>query len=243
MGLFGFGKKGGGGGKVGRIEKRLMNKWGQTAERQRAMQMLADMGSKEALGALLKRFTYRTDGAICDEDEKRMAYELLLVAGEAAVAPIEDFVTKSDGVYWPLKALKEIIGMDRAVELLLRALDRAEEVATRRNEQKAQLVANLRDFPHPAVLERLKTLCSDANDDVRIMAVDGLLTYGEKDALPVLAERLIDPNETLRIHSVLFEQLVELGWSLAPWRETIDEAQVLPSHYRLSPKGRVVRAG
>ncbi|PIE20225.1 MAG: hypothetical protein CSA66_01025 [Proteobacteria bacterium] len=247
MGLFGFGKKsdksGAPTGKVGRLDKKLMNKWGQTAERQRAMQMLADIGSEEALSTLLKRFTYRTDGDISDQDEKRLGYELLLAAGERALGPIEAFITKSDGVFWPLKALKEIAGMDTAVELMLRALDRVEGIVGRRNEQKVQLVSNLRDFPHPLVLERLKGLCSDPDHEVRVMAVDGLMTYGAKEALPVIAERLLDPEESQAVHAVIFEQLVDLGWSLEPWREALDEADVLPSHYRFTPKGRVTRAG
>jgi len=240
MGLFGFGGKGG---KVARLEKKVMNKWGQAFERQRAMQTLAEMRTEESISALLKRFTYRTDGAIADEDEKRAAYELLLDAGELAAGPIERFVGQHDGVYWPLKALKEIVGIDRAVELLLKALDRAEKLSGRVNEQKVQLVSNLRDFPHPLVLERLKQLAHDRSDEVRIMAIDGLLTYGPDEALEVVAERLLDPEESPRLRSVVFEQLVELEWSLARWREALEEREgAIPGHYRLGPKGNVVRA-
>jgi len=239
MGLFGFG---GGGGKVGRLEKKVMNKWGQPAERQRAMQILADIGDEAALGALLKRFTFRIDGQINDEDEKRMGYEFLVAAGPRAVAPIERFVSENDGVYWPLRALKEIVGMEPAVDALLRALDRAEKIEGRVNEQKVQLVSNLRDFPHERVRERLKKLCGDRNDEVRMMAVDGLLTYGEAEALPVVAQRLVDPDETPNIKAVIFEQLLELGWSLEPWRAELEEGQVIPPHYRLGAGGKVQRA-
>lgn len=239
MGLFGIG---GGGGKVAKLEKRVMNKWGQAAERQRAMEMLGEIGTDEALDALLKRFTFRIDGAITDEEEKRLGYELLVAAGERAVAPVERFVATSDGVYWPLRALKEVVGIDAAVALLLRALDRSEQTSGRVNEVRAQLVSNLRDFTHPLVLQRLKVLSSDANDDVRIMALDALLTYGEEHALPIVVERILDPEETNRIKGVVFEQLLDLGWSLSPWREQLDAADVFPAHYRLGPQGRVVRA-
>jgi len=239
MGLFGFG--GGGGGKIQRLEKRVTNKWGQAVERQRAMQQLADIGSEEALDALLKRFTFRIDGQITDEEEKRLGFDFLIAAGPRSIAPIERFVTANDGVYWPLRALKEIVGMDGTVELLLRALDRAEKIEGRVNELKVQLVSNLRDFPHPLVCERLKALCRDANGEVRIMAVDGLLTYGEDEALPVVAERLLDPEETNSTKGIIFEQLLERGWSLEPWREALTEAAVFPAHYRLGPQGRIVR--
>ncbi|TNF22940.1 MAG: hypothetical protein EP329_28115 [Deltaproteobacteria bacterium] len=239
MGLFGFG---GGGGKIQRLEKRVTNKWGQPAERQRAMQVLADIGSEEALDALLKRFSFRIDGQINDEDEKRMGYEFLVAAGPRAVAPIERFVSESDGVYWPLRALKEIVGMEPAVEALLRALDRAEKITGRVNEQKVQLVSNLRDFPHPRVRDRLKVLCRDPNDEVRMMAVDGLLTYGKDEALPVIAERILDPEETPNIKAVIFEQLIENEWSLEPWRAELEEGNVFPAHYRLGAGGKIMRA-
>ncbi|MCB9734930.1 MAG: HEAT repeat domain-containing protein [Deltaproteobacteria bacterium] len=241
MGLFGFGK--GGGGKIERLEKKVTNKWGQSFERLRAMQQLADIGSDEALKTLLKRFTFRTEGGIADEEEKRQAFDYLVAAGERAVPAIEDFVSTQDGVYWPLRAVKEIVGIDRAVELLLRALDRAETVEGRINEVKVQLVSNMRDFQHPRTLERLKALCHDPNDDVRIMAVDAILTYGEKDALPVIAERILDTGESPRIKGVVFEQLIELEWSVESYRAALEEAGVIPPNYKIGPAGKVERAG
>ncbi|MFO0747490.1 MAG: HEAT repeat domain-containing protein [Myxococcota bacterium] len=239
MGLFGFGNSAG---KIDKLKKRVTNKYGQSIDRQAAMKTLYDMGTPEALGALLARYTINTDVTITDQDEKRQVYEWLVATGERAVAPIEAFVSAHDGVYWPLRALKEIAGIDRAVDALLRALDRAEGLEIRVNEQKVQLVSNLRDFPHPKILERLKVLCRDPSDEVRLMAIDGLLTYGESEAVAIVAERLIDPEETHRVRSVVFEQLVEQGWSLTPWKEQIEQSQVLPDHYRLGPNGALVRA-
>lgn len=244
MGLFGFGKRGGkGDGKIARLEKRVTNRWGQSFERLRAMEQLADIGSDEALKTLLKRFTFRTEGGIADEEEKRAAFDLLLGAGERALPAIEEFVSTQDGVYWPLRAVKEIVGTERAVELLFRALDRAESVEGRVNEVKVQLVSNMRDFPHPRTLERLKALCHDPNDDVRIMAVDAVLTYGEGEALPVIAERLLDTEESPRIKGVVFEQLIELEWSVESYRAALEEAGVIPPNYQIGPAGKVQRAG
>jgi hypothetical protein len=128
------------------------------------------------------------------------------------------------------------------VEALLRALDRAETIDARVNEQRAQLVSNLRDFQHPRVLERLRSLSADPNDDVRMMALDGLITYGEAEALPVVAARLVAADENHRIRSVLFEQLVEHAWSLSPWRADIEASGVLPGHYAFGASDALVRA-
>ncbi|MCC6621363.1 MAG: HEAT repeat domain-containing protein [Deltaproteobacteria bacterium] len=240
MGLFGFG--GGAAAKIDKLKKKATNKYGQAIERTAAMRSLYDMGSPEALEALLMRYTINVDVTITDADEKRQVYEWLVAAGDKAIGPIERFVSQHDGVYWPLRALKEIAGIERAVTALLAALDRAETLETRVNEQKVQLVSNLRDFPHPKVLERLKALCQDKNDEVRLMAIDGVMTYGPEEALPIVAERLEDPEETHRVLSVLFEQLVEQRWSLAPWKAELEQSGVIPPHYKLDGQGVVVRA-
>jgi len=239
MGLFGFGKADSG--KIDKLKKKATNKYGQAIERTTAMKQLRQIGTPDALEALLERYTINVDVTITDQEEKRELYEWLLEAGERAVLPIERFVATHDAVYWPLKALRDIAGLDRAIDKLLAALDRAEGIEQRVNELKLQLVSNLRDFPHPKVLERIKKLVNDKHDDVRMMALDGLMTYGEAEAAPIVAERILDPEETTRIRHVLLEQLLDLGWSMAAWKEQIEAAGVLPGHYRLDAGGRVVR--
>lgn len=239
MGLFGFGNSEG---KIERLKKKATNKFGQAIERQMALKQLRQIGTPEALSALLARFTVTLDVTITDADEKREVFDWLVAAGEKSVEPIERFVATHDGVYWPLKALKEIAGLERAVKALLIALDRADSVEGRVNEQRVQLVSNLRDFPHPDVRDRLKKLADDKNDEVRLMALDGLMTYGEAEAMPIVVRRLIDPNEVASIRSVLFEQLVDHEWTLGDSKDELIATGVIPSHYRIDQAGRVVRA-
>jgi len=237
MGFFGFG-----GNKVDRYVKKLTNAYVQTHERIRMIELLAEMATDESIYGILKRFTFRTEASIVDEDEKELAYKYLVRAGASAVLPIERFVDSHDAVYWPIKALHEIAGIDAAVDLLLKALDRSEERLGRVNEQKTQLVSNLRDFNHPRVLERLQTLVNDVDEDVRIMAMDGLLTYGEDVALQPAARLLLDSEESAKVKMVLLEQLIELGWSLSTWREQFEEQDLLPYPYRVGANGCCERA-
>jgi len=237
MGLFGFG-----GSKVDKHTKKLTNAWVQTVERKRAAELLAEIGSDEAFYGLLKRFTFRTEASIVDEDEKRLVFDLIVGAGSPTIPAIERFVSEHDAVYWPLKALKEIAGLDAAVELLCRALDKASSMELRRNEQKAQLVANLRDFPHPKIQERLVALCHDDDEQVRVMALDGLQTYGEEVALPVIMERVLHEEETAAVRAVLFEQLVDQAWVIKKWKAQILEREVMPPMYRIGGKGVLERS-
>jgi hypothetical protein len=205
------------------------------------MRQLADLGTDEALAGLLQRFTYQTEASIVDQDEKETACNLLVDVGVTAVPAIERFINFSDAVYWPLKALKTIVGLEHTVGILLAALDKADGLDMRVNERKIQLVSNLRDFPHPLVEARLVSLAEDLDEDVRIMAVDGLLTYGPESALTAIARCLLDASESPRVKTVILEQLIELDWSLAPWRAQLDEAEVLPIPYELTQDGRIQR--
>lgn len=229
--------------KVDKLAKKLRNPYVQSNERLRVMGLLAEIGTEDALLGLLQRFTYRTDVTIVDEDEKQQAYQLLIHAGEAALGPIETFITESDAVYWPLQAVREIAGLDAAVDKILCALERAEGRDIRVNDVRAQLVSNLRDLPHPRVEERLRELCADPVEEVRVMAIDGLMTYGEKKAAETIAGRILNSEETPRVKTVVFEALVDNGWSLGPWQAQIEEAEVIPPQYRFGGGGRIVRAG
>ena len=238
MGLFGFGNKTS---KVDKLVKKLTNAYLQTHDRLRVMEQLVEIGTDDALYGVLQRFTYRTEQSIVDEDEKETAFRMLVEAGIMAQPPIERFIGVNDAVYWPLRALKEIAGLDETVDILLRALESAEALDQRVNEHKTQLVSNLRDFPHPRIEAKLIALSEDQDEEVRIMAVDGLLTYGPEVALPSAARRLLDAEESGRVKTVILETLVELGWSLGPWRKQLDESDALPRPYRMAHDGRIDR--
>jgi len=74
------------------------------------------------------------------------------------------------------------------------------------------------------------------------MAVDGLLTYGADAALEHVAARILDEDESLRVKTVIYEQLLELEWSLTPWRAEIELAEILPKHYRIGGGGLLKRS-
>ena len=93
-----------GGSKTDRLVKKLTNAYAQTAERMRAMEILAGMETDESLFGLLKRFSYRVERDILDQDEKERAFELIVAAGDKAIPAIEKYVGQYDSVYWPLKA-------------------------------------------------------------------------------------------------------------------------------------------
>src|SRR5205085_3331975 len=81
------------------------DKRAQNYDRQEALQALADMGTADAVAALLKRFTFVTDPSITDQEEKDLAFTGILRAGRDAIEPTRAFAMKAESLAWPMKVL------------------------------------------------------------------------------------------------------------------------------------------
>jgi len=225
---------------VAKLHKKLMNKWYQTMERKRVIQLLAQLGSEEAVTALLGRFTYVTDGSIVDEDEKSIVYEILLDMGGRSVPSLRRFILTEPAIYWPLKALTEIEGEEVAVDTLLEALDGITDRWERSMERMHSLVQSLRDYHSDKVLARLVDLATDENEEIRFLAVDGLSTFDSKQqAVDTIIERLLDDGETTRIKTFIMDMLMERKWRVRKYKKEL--AGKLPETYFVDDTGTIQR--
>jgi len=224
---------------VNKIKKRLMNPHRQTDDRKYAVQELAQLGTPEAIAAVLQRFTYRTENSITDESEKIFVFECLVELGLPGAKPIEEYIMTRVEVYWPLRAFRQIAGDEDALALLLRALETVESGYSEQERRKSELISNLREFQDERALDRLIEALLDSNDDVRVMAVEGILPHGPQKALKPLVDRLMDPEESGRIRTVILEVLAEAKWSLKNFRASLDGK--LPAAYSLDSDGFITR--
>ena len=158
---------------INKVKKRLMNPHRQTDDRKYAAQELMQIGSPEAISALLQRFTYRTENGITDEGEKTFVFDCVVELGINAKKPIEEYVMTRVEVYWPLQAFRKIAGDEDALELLLKALETVESGYSEQERRKSELISNLREFQDERALERLIEALLDSNDDVRASARRG----------------------------------------------------------------------
>jgi len=225
--------------KVERLKKRLLNEHHQTSERKRAIIELDQLGSEDAIYALLGRFTYHTPGSIVDEDEKQLVFDVLRRKGGAAIPAIEDYVLNEKTIYWPLRTLSELAGDERAVEILLEALDSIEDRWEQSMERMTNLVSCMRDFQQPRILERLVELSGDEFEEIRFLAVDGLSTFDEAAAVDAVLERLLDPEETVRIKTYITDLLLERGWNVKRWKKHLTDH--LPEGFFVDDTGAVQR--
>lgn len=225
---------------VAKLYKKLMNKWYQTLERKRVIQLLANMGSDEAITALLGRFTYVTDGSIVDEDEKSLVYEILLDLGQRAVPSLHAFVQSEPAIYWPLKALTEIEGEAAAVDTLLAALDGITDRWDRSMERMNSLVSSLRDYQDDRVLAKLADLSTDDNEEIRFLAVDGLSMFDSRqEAVDAIIERLLDDEETTRVKTFIMDMLMERKWRVKKYKKELSGK--LPETYFIDDTGIIQR--
>lgn len=223
-----------------KLQSKLMNKYVQTNERKRVIAILSEIGSDEALTALLGRFKYVTDGSIVDEDEKELVYEVIKSKGPAVIPVLKRFISSEINIYWPLRALTEVGGEESAVETLLEALDGIHDRFDRSMERMTNIVSCFRDYDQPAVLARLIELARDDSEEVRFLSVDGLTTFAQhQEAVDAIMERLIDDDETGRVKTYIMDTLIENRWNVKKYKKQL--ADKLPESYFVDDTGVIQR--
>jgi HEAT repeat protein len=219
---------------VDRIEKRAQN-----YDRQEAIQALADMGTADAVEALLKRFTFHMDPSITDQEEKESAFRGILRAGKLAIEPVRAFAGKAESLAWPMKIMKELVDEKEYVEELLSWLSRWDTEYAKFVDPKVQILADLQEHRHPQIREQVERFLEDVNEPARFHAVSTVLAQDDPGALPALANLLAD-EESVRVRSRVTEGFAERGWSVASeYRDVVKRA--LPPSFAIDGAGRVVK--
>lgn len=220
---------------VVRLMKKVENKYGQAQDRQVAIRQLADMGTPEAVHGILRRFTFRIEQTIGDEEEKRQVFDEIVRLGPVSVQPILDFLEKENSPYWPTKALRDILGEEKTVAHLIDTIDRTEAIFDRDIERKIELVSNLREYKDPRVREMLERFLSEDNEELRVHAIEGLADLGRDEMGDTLVERLLDENETQRVKTAVLNLLIEKKWKIKRHKESI--RKVIPAAFWIDDVG------
>lgn len=211
-------------GPLARLRKKVINKYGQPQDRQAALRQVAEMGTEEAASVLLERFTFRIEQTIGDEEEKQSVCDDLVRFGSVAVQPILRFLETENAPYWPIKALRQILGDEETVTHLLDIIDRCEAIFDRDIERKVLLVQNLREFRDPRVRDRLLAFSRDENEELRVQAVEGLMEMGQQEMADTMIDRLLDPDETQRVKTAILNLLIEKKWKVKHRKEEVRKA-------------------
>jgi len=239
MALFGlFGKK-----DVNEEVKKLLAKatakFGPPEGREGALMRLHEIGTPEALSALLQRFTVRVEPGITDDQEKQNVYEWLVAAGPAAVQPLKTFIEKSEQPTWALRALEQLVPQEEVVATILHALEREGAEYTRDPEKKIILLRHLEAIDDPSTADRVVPFLGDMSEDVRVSAVAVIAerkVESTKDGL-IAALLTAQKESSERLKRAVAEALVKTGFAVKGQTPAVQAA--LPAGFSIDKDGRV----
>jgi hypothetical protein len=217
-----------------RVERRAQN-----YDRQEAIQALSEMGTPDAVEALLKRFTFYMDPSITDQEEKDAAFRGILRAGREAIEPVRAFAARAESLAWPMKIIKGLVDDGEYVEELLRWLSKWDTDYAKFVDPKVQILAALEELHDPRIREGVERFVEDVNEPARFHAASTLIAQGDPEAVGALAKLIVD-EESVRVRTKVAEGLASRAWPL-PDEMRAAVRGVLPSAYTLDGAGRVTK--
>lgn len=222
------------------LTKRSQEKYGDPSVRARALEGLRDLGTPEAIAALLQRFTARTEPGITDTEEKEYTLEILNGFGERAVEPVIDFLERSEsGISWGVRCLQGLVDEPTLVDSICRILDRLSTQYARDPDKKVTLLKLLSDYEDEKIAKTAALFLDDPSDDVRMASLSTLVGHKAVDQAPQIAECLLTA-EAPRIRSACAQALVDLGAPITEKQEELRAA--LPEGFRLDDSGKLHKA-
>jgi HEAT repeat protein len=225
---------------IDRLVKRLTETGGEDGPRIEAAQKLAEIGTPEAIYALLKRFTISAKVITQDIEEKRMVVEFLVDEGNDAVEPILRFLKQYHQVEWPVQALTKILPQEEWVPQLVDVLQNVAQNPFTSPEHRTSLIKAMHGHVTSEIAATLKKSLKDDDDDVRIAAIQAMAEVGE-EIRELLLESFIEASDRPRIRIAVAELFADHDWPVKGFRPTIE--QTLPDGFYLTAKGMIRRKG
>jgi hypothetical protein len=213
------------------------DKRAQNYDRQEAIGALAAMGSADAVGALLRRFTFVVDPSITDQEEKELAFNGVLRAGRDAIEPIRAFVAKAESLSWPMKVIKEILSEEEYVEELVLWLSRWDVEYAKFIDPKIQILVALEEVHGPQVRTAAERFLLDVNEVARFHAVGATLAQDDPEAIGPLLDCLLD-EESLRVKHRIVDGFIARGWTV-PEEKREPVRKALPSGTTIDAAGQL----
>src|SRR5262245_83665 len=244
MGLFDLlSKEGRKAGALKRNLARAVNKDAQSADRMRALEILNDDASEEAIYGLLRRFSFVYDKTIEDEQEKEWVESALIEKGERVLPMLTRYLHNADSISWPLRVLEKIASADQIAQVLRELVERNEPGYVRDPSKKIQLLTFMGDHKDSRLAELLVPYLEDMDEGVRFTIVESLVKVKNEvvSREPLLKHFIKPEEESGRIKIRIAEGFAELGWEVKGFRGTVEK--LLPDQFLVDGKGKIRRKG
>ncbi len=228
--------------KAQRLKSKALQKYGDPASRQKALQQLADLRHPDALPVLLQRFTLNVDPQTTDAEEKQHAFDSVVELGRDALPAVRDFLRKSEQASsWAVKLLSALLTEEEVVGVVTEELEHLGNAYTRDPEKKEVLLRFLEDKRDYRVGAVLLPLLSDMSDDVKMAALTTLTSVKYEPAREPVIELLIAEDTARRVQNACAQLLATTGWPVQGYREKVEGH--LPERYSLDKAGVVKKRG
>lgn len=223
-----------------KLKPKVTQKYGDPATRQKAIQQLGEMKFPEAVGVLLARFTITVEPLTTDADEKEHVFELIKGFGKDAVAPIQDFLRKSDqATSWGLRLLGELLPEAEVIGICVDTLNHLSSHYTRDPEKKVVLLHHVTGKEDPRVAAAVLPFLEDMSDDVKIAALKALGPMKHEPAREPILKLLTTEDTARRVQTAALIALQESGFGVQGYQEKV--AALLVEPYVLDKTGVVVK--
>lgn len=212
-----------------KLKAKVTQKYGDPLTRQKAITALADMKSPEAVAVLMHRFTITVTPGTTDADEKENVFSLISELGRDAVAPVKDFLRKSDQASsWALKLLDAIMAPNEVVDTVCELLNALGAEYTRDPEKKVVLINYLTEKQGANIGPTVTPFLQDMSDDVKFAAIKVVATQKYEPAREKLLELLTHDETAKRLQTALIHALHDTGFTVQGFREKVEGRLVDP---------------
>ena len=222
---------------IRKARKRVKEPHGDAAVRINAGRRLWEIGTPEAILALLDRFTISSSPLVQDEEEKEDVLAWIVELGPKGVPPLKTFLKRERQVYWPVRALREILSEEELTASINEVLRYHWENPPASSEPKAQLIQLLEKLHSPELLETMRLFLEDEDDDVCLGTLDYLFGQPEEEVREAILQCYLDSEDRPRIRAGILDRLAEAGWGVRGHRPRVEES--LPEGYTLTRDGSV----
>lgn len=215
--------------KAQKLKVKVTQRYGDPSVRQKAITQLGEMKIPEAAQALMARFTILVEPQSIDAEEKEHVFELIKGMGEDAVAPVTDFLKRSDTASsWALRILSAVLPEDRAMGIVTDYLRQLSNEYTRDPEKKIVLLGWLVGKTDPRIGDVVIPYLQDAFDDVKLVAIKVLAALKHEPAREPLLELLTTDDTARRVQSAVLQALVDTGFGVQGYREKVEKLATDP---------------
>jgi hypothetical protein len=224
---------------ISKLRKKVKEPHGDASVREGAMYKLFEMKTEPALRALLDRYTISVSPSVQDEKEKEQLYNWLTGIGETAIPPLVQFLKTERSVYWPARALKDILDPPRRAEIFSEILQFHWENPPASALPKAQILRALKEVDQ--LDSDVNRFLDDEDDDVLLAAVEYLLERSEEEHRDSIISCYLSAEDRPRVRSQIIEALSKKGWTVRGFRPAVEET--LPQGFIITREGRIRKVG